>query len=157
MKIVFRSCLLMWLALFTLNAGAQSICSVSSTGVNFGTYDPKSSANVDVTGTVTVTCQATVSLGILYTVKLSAGSSGAFSQRKMLNGAATLNYQVYTNSARTTVWGDGSSSTTYPTDGYLLQVLTPVTNTYTAYGRLTGSQNVIAGSYIDTLTVLVTY
>ncbi len=138
-------------------AQAQQICSSATNPVAFGLYDPQSSAHLDNTGSITVTCQATVSLLIGYTVKLSTGSSGAYSQRKMLSGANSLNYQVYTNSARTSIWGDGSSSTSFITDGYLLQLLTPVVKTYTVYGRLPGSQNAKAGSYLDTLTVLITY
>jgi hypothetical protein len=138
-------------------AQAQQLCSASSNPVSFGLYDPQSSAHLDNTGSITVTCQATVSLLIGYTVKLSAGSSGAYAQRKMLSGTNSLNYQAYANAARTSVWGDGSSSTSFVTDGYLLQVLTPVSKTYTVYGRVPGSQNVKAGSYLDTLTVLITY
>jgi len=136
---------------------AQQICSSATNPVAFGLYDPQSSAHVDNTGSITVTCQATVSLLIGYSVKLSAGSSGAYSQRKMLSGTNSLNYQVYTDAARTSIWGDGSSSTGFIADGYLLQVLTPVVRTYTVYGRVPGSQNVKAGSYLDTLTVLITY
>ncbi|MBG7617846.1 spore coat protein U domain-containing protein [Herbaspirillum sp. AP02] len=136
---------------------AQQICSSASNPVAFGLYDPQSSAHLDNTGNITVTCQATVSLLIGYTVKLSAGSSGAYASRKMLSGANSLNYQVYTDSARTSVWGDGSSSTGFIADGYLLQVLTPVVKSYTVYGRVPGSQNAKAGSYLDTLTVLITY
>lgn len=136
---------------------AQQVCSSASNPVAFGLYDPQSSAHLDNTGSITVTCQATVSLLIGYSVKLSAGSSGAYSQRKMLSGTNSLNYQVYTDAARTSIWGDGSSSTGFIADGYLLQVLTPVVRTYTVYGRVPGSQNVKAGSYLDTLTVLITY
>lgn len=155
------ACLGLLLALLCLGAAtpaaAQTLCSASSSPVAFGLYDPQSSNNFDNTGTITVTCQATASLLIGYTVKLSAGNSGAFSQRKMLSGVNTLNYQAYIDAARSSVWGDGSSSTTYVSDGYLLQILTPVVRNYTVYGRIPGSQNVKAGSYVDTLTILITY
>ncbi|EIJ47803.1 spore coat U domain-containing protein [Herbaspirillum sp. GW103] len=138
-------------------AQAQQLCSAASNPVSFGLYDPQSSNHIDNSGSITVTCQATVSLLIAYTVKLSAGSSGAYAQRKMLSGTNSLNYQAYLDAARTQVWGDGSSSTGFITDGYLLQVLAPVSRSYTVYGRVPGSQNVKAGSYLDTLTVLITY
>ena len=51
----------------------------------------------------------------------------------------------------------GTSGSSYNTGAYLLSVLTPVTNTYTAYGRIPALQNVYAGVYTDTLTILVTY
>ncbi|WP_180937443.1 Csu type fimbrial protein [Herbaspirillum seropedicae] len=138
-------------------AGAQQVCSASSSPVSFGLYDPQSSATIDNAGSISVTCQATVSLLMAYTVKLSSGNSGALSQRKMLSGANSLNYQVYTDAARSSIWGDGSSGTSFISDAYLLQVLTPVVRHYTVYGRVPGSQNVKAGSYLDTLTILITY
>lgn len=149
--------LLLLLLGVSMPAGAQQVCSASSNPVAFGIYDPQSSATVDNAGSITVTCQATVSLLMSYTVKLSSGNSGALSQRKMLSGVNSLNYQVYTDAARSIIWGDGSSGTNYITDGYLLQVLTPVVKHYTVYGRVPGSQNVKAGSYLDTLTILITY
>ncbi|MEN2671650.1 spore coat U domain-containing protein [Herbaspirillum huttiense] len=154
---VSLAALALLIALAAGPAQAQQLCSAASNPVSFGLYDPQSSSNLDNTGNITVTCQATASLLIAYTVKLSAGSSGAYAQRKMLSGANSLNYQVYHDAARTSVWGDGSSSTSFVSDGYLLQVLTPVSRTYTVYGRVPGSQNVKAGSYLDTLTVLITY
>ncbi len=155
-----RLAILLCLALGLLAATsvrAQTLCSATSTPVAFGVYDPQSNSNLDNSGGITVTCQATVSLLVAYTVKLSSGNSGAFAQRKMLNGATALNYQAYIDATRTTIWGDGSSSTAYATDGYLLQVLTPVIKNYTVYGRVTANQNVKAGSYLDTLTILITY
>ncbi|NUU03512.1 Csu type fimbrial protein [Herbaspirillum robiniae] len=157
MHMLFKLMIAIALALAASASQAQQICSASATTLSFGTYDPQSSANIDNTATITVSCQATISLLIAYTVKLSSGNSGAYSQRKMLNGTTPLNYQVYQDNARTSVWGDGSSSTTYITDGYLLQLLTPVVKQYTAYGRITGSQNVKAGAYADTLTILISY
>lgn len=145
------------LALASWNANAQ-LCTAAASSISFGTYNPQSSANVDNAGTITVTCQAILaSLLIAYNVQLSAGSSGSFSQRKMLNGTNTMNYQVYSNGTHTTVWGDGTASTSYITDGYLLQLIGPVSKTYQVYGRIPGSQNVQAGTYIDTLTILITY
>lgn len=156
MKMLFRLLITLCLAAAGSTAQAQ-ICSASATSLNFGIYNPQSSSNVDNTATISVSCQATLSLLMIYSVKLSSGSSGSFAQRKMLSGANTLNYQVYDDSARSTIWGDGTSSTNFITDGYLLQVLGPVVKTYTAYGRTPGSQNAKAGAYTDTLTILVTY
>jgi spore coat protein U-like protein len=157
MKTLLKLMFAATLSLLSLQAQAQ-LCTASATSVSFGQYNPQSSANVDNTGTITVTCQAVLaSLLIVYNVQLSTGSSGAFSQRKMLNGTTPMNYQLYSNSAHSTVWGDGTSSTSYVTDGYLLQLIGPVSKSYTVYGRVTGSQNVKAGAYVDTVTILITY
>ena len=154
-----RAAILALLLVAGTPAGAQQVCSASSSPVSFGLYDPQSSATIDNVGSIsdTVAWQVTVSLLMAYTVKLSSGNSGALSQRKMLSGANSLNYQVYTDAARSNIWGDGSSGTSFISDGYLLQVLTPVVKHYTVYGRVPGSQNVKAGSYLDTLTILITY
>jgi len=157
MKTLLKLLFAATLALLSLQARAQ-LCTTSATPISFGLYNPQSSTVTYNTGTVTVTCQAVVaSLVIIYNVQLSTGNSGAYAQRKMLNGTTTMDYQLYTNSSHSIVWGDGTSSTQQVTDGYLLQVIGPVSKSYTVYGRLAGSQNVKAGAYTDTVTILVTY
>ena len=138
------------------NAQAQA-CTASSLPVAFGIYDPKSALPSETTGTITVVCQASVALLVAYTVKLNGGSSGSIGARKMNTSGSQLSYQIYMDAARTIVWGDGTSSSSYNVGGYLLSVLVPVTTNYTAYGRITALQNVYAGAYTDTLTILVTY
>src|SRR5580658_941909 len=41
--------------------------------------------------------------------------SGTYTTRTMLSGANKLDYNLYTNAAETTVWGNGTGSTTYDT------------------------------------------
>ena len=136
-------------------AHAQA-CTASATPVAFGTYDPKSNLPTSSTGTVTIVCQSTVGLLVAYSVKLSSGA-GTLQARKMITAGSQLNYQIYLDPTYTQIWGDGSGGTGYNVGGYLLAVLVPVTTNYTAYGRITALQNVYAGSYTDTLTILVTY
>lgn len=147
--------------LLTVLCGMQNVqaqtCNASATTVAFGNYDPKASLPNDITGSVSVVCQATISLLVAYTVKLSAGSSGNINARKMITSGSQLSYQIYTDPTHTSVWGDGSGGTVFNSGGYLLAVLVPVTTNYIAYGRITALQNVYAGAYTDTLTILVTY
>lgn len=156
MKTLFKLLLALCLGVACTAVQAQG-CTASASTLSFGVYNPQASGNVDNTGNITVTCQATISLLVSYTVKLSAGNSALFSQRKLTGTTTPMNYQVYLDSTRSTIWGDGSTSTSFILDGYLLQVLTPVVKQYTVYGRIPGSQNVAAGAYTDTLTILVTY
>jgi spore coat protein U-like protein len=137
-------------------AQAQT-CTVSATTMAFGTYDPKSNIASTTTGNVSVTCQATVSLLVSYSVKLGGGGGGSITARKMSTSGSQLSYQVYKDALLTQIWGDGTSGTSYYTGGYLLAVLVPVTTIYVAYGQISALQNVYAGSYTDTLTILVTY
>jgi len=143
-----------WIAWMPQNAWAAIIsCTVSATAVNFGNYTPFSPAAVDASGTVTVNC-----LGVLggnFTVKLNTGGSGTFSPRRMYKGTDTLNYNLYTNSGRTTIWGDGTGGTFFPTVNCGLACL-GADNNFTTYGRIPGSQNTtVPGSYSDTITVTV--
>lgn len=141
-------------ALTSANVYAAT-CSVAAIGVAFGNYD--SSSNSDSTGTVTVSCFSLLLDSVSYTIALSKGS-GQFSPRQLKSGSNTLNYNVYTTNARTTIWGNGTSSTSMVSDSYnIIIAITPIVRSYTAYGRIPASQNVTSGTYTDTLDVTVTY
>lgn len=126
-------------------------CTVSTSPVAFGSVNTLSGGNVDATGGVTVTCTN----GTPWAAAANAGSgSGAsMATRKMASGANTLSYTLYTDSARTSVWGDGTSATAQ------------VSNTgsgsaqlFTVYGRvLAGQASAPAGSYSDTVSVTISY
>lgn len=136
------------LLLCSLKVTAQ--CSASTIGVAFGTIDPFSASTVDSTGTITVTCLVVNS----YSVSLSTGASGTYSPRTLVSGANTLNYNLFLNSARSTIWGDGTGGTSL-VSGSIGLLLLP--NNHTIYGRIPGGQNLASGSYSDTITVTVTY
>ena len=71
-------------------------------------------------------------------------------RRAMSAGAHGMNYQLYSDAARTTVWGT--------TGGDLVNATgTGVQVDHTVYGRVAASQNVAVGSYTDTVNVTVTY
>lgn len=147
------------LALGALASSTHASCSASAVPTLFGSYNPLSASANDSTGSVTVTCGINA-IAILqsYTVALSTGSSGSYAPRRLHAGASTLQYQLYRDAGRTSVWGDGSGGTAIVSGGFLLSVLVPVSATHTVYGRLPGLQTTAtAGSYTDTITVTVTY
>ncbi|MBC7700637.1 spore coat U domain-containing protein, partial [Aquabacterium sp.] len=126
--------------------------------VGFGAYNPASGTANDATGAALVTCTN----GSTYTVSLdaevNAGGASVFSNRRMRIGATTdyLGYQLYLDSGRTTIWGDGAnSSSVSPTTGTFTG--NGSQQSYTVYGRITTGNYVTAGSYTDTVTVTVTY
>lgn len=155
---VLRMLVALSLAVAPCLAHAIASCSVSATSVSFGTYNPLSASHTNSTGTVTVSCSliGILSLLVSYNINLSKGGSATFNPRRMTSGANTLNYNLYTNSTRTTIWGDNTSGTSRISDGYLLGLGTTVRN-YTVYGRVPALQNVAAGAYADTITVTVNY
>ena len=136
-------------AAFNINS-----CSISLTAINFGAFDPLSDDLA--TGTVSMTCTVGGSgNALVQPVSLSAGS-GTFATRTLKSGTNTLEYNIYTNSARTTVWGDGSGSTStgsisFSTTG------TNQTSSATLYGKIPSKPKVVPGSYSDSITATVTY
>lgn len=139
-------------------AHAVANCSTSATVLAFGGYNPFSVTALDSTGDITVSCTlgGIVSLLVSYEIKLSSGGAGSFSPRRMANGANTINYNLYTSSGRTTIWGNGTSSTGTVSDSYLLGIGTTVRH-YSVYGRVPALQNARSGGYLDSITVTVEY
>jgi spore coat protein U-like protein len=133
-------------------------CEVSASGVGFGVYDVFTSSPTDAAGNVSVSCSllGLLSLLVSYDIRLSAGTSGTYSTRTMAGAGNSLAYNLYKDSARNSIWGDGSSGTQTVSDGYLLGLLT-VTRHYPVYGRIPPNQNVSPGSYLDTIFVTVIY
>lgn len=132
-------------------------CEVAATGVNFGTYDPLNASDTEATGNVAVTCRVVLlGLVVTYEVELNTGGSGTYFPREMTSGTSTLEYQLYIDSARNTVWGDGTGATDTWSFGSLIQVGTHTEN-FPVYGTIPSGQMVAAGSYSDTITVTVIY
>lgn len=138
-------------------SAAAQLCNATSSAVNFNTYDPFSTTVNDTAGSVTVTCTATVAIGVVYTLKLDGGAGGTIATRRMAQGSSQLFYQLYTTTGRSTIFGDGTGGSTFVTDGYLLGVIAPVIKTYSVYGRITARQNVAAGAYNDAVTILLSF
>ncbi len=89
-------------------------CSVAATGVNFGAYDISLAAPDDSTGDVTVTCSYVPPGGatdVNLQASLSPGISGSYSPRQMASGPARLNYNLFLDAARSSIWGNGLSGT----------------------------------------------
>lgn len=138
--------------------GLGCSCSITADPLDFGNYNPLSGANVDATGNVTVECGALV-LGAFfsYEVTLSTGASGNAAGRTMSNGSGTMSYNLYTDSSRTVVWGDGSGGTGTITNSYTLSILFPRSDDFPVYGRLPSGQNAETGSYSDTIVATVIF
>ena len=84
-------------------AFAAEECTVSTTGVNFGTYDPTSGTAVTAQGTIEVLCRGNA---LNVTIAIGTGGSNSFANRRMTDGTTDLFYNLYTTAARTTIFGD---------------------------------------------------
>ncbi len=141
---------------FTACASAQS-CTVTAASGNYGSVNVLSGSSIDTTSSFTVNCSGCISpLGCTYNVciQFDQGSPSSNSSiRYMGSGANTVQHELYTDAARTHVWGSwGYGASQYGTAGVNLNVTVPflssASQAYTVYGRLAaGQQTAIPGTY----------
>ncbi len=150
-----------WLTAPVALAGID--CSVSSSGVNFGAYDPTVATPKDAVGTLTVSCTYVGTGGSTeahFQVFLSPGLSGNYRQRQMASGVNRLNYNLYMDAARSQLLGDNSNSTER-LEGELRVGPGVGNNTrttaYSMYGRIPALQDAKSGSYADTIVVTLQF
>ena len=140
--------------LFALPAmQSMAACTVTVTSaLAFGSYSVFTPTDTTGNGAFAVrNCSAGKTT---YTASLNKGS-GSFATRTMTSSGNSLQYNLYTSNALTSVWGDGTGSTstvagngtTSPTGG----------STITIYGSIPAQQDVPAGSYSDTITITISF
>ena len=137
-----------------VTATVISSCIASGTSLNFGSAIDPTSASVplDTTATLTVQCTSTTPYSVALNAGTNAGGNANFTARSVRNGIKTLGYQLYTDSLRAVVWGDGTNLTA-PVVG----LGTGSNQSLTIYGRLPSLTGAAPGTYTDTVTVTVTY
>ena len=136
-------------ATFTVQVTIVATCTINSAStLNFGSQGVFT-ANVDQTSTIQVQCTNTTP----YNIGLDAGTgTGAtVAVRKMTSGGTTVNYTLYSDSGRTTVWGTTIGTNTVAATG------SGAAQSYTVYGRIPAQTTPAPGTYADTVTVTVTY
>ena len=148
-----------WLAAVLFVSGAAraaAVCTVSTSGIAFGSFNPLPGQSADTNGTISVTCTGTPGDSTNYTVTVSQGL-GSFAQRKMTSGTDILSYNLYRDSSCTQVWGDGSGSTYSIADTMTLSSTSNSRN-YVVYSRIASGQNAAkARIYSDNVLVTITY
>jgi spore coat protein U-like protein len=139
----------------SVTATVAPSCKISTTSLNFLTYDPivaNAATPLNGTGTVSVTCTsgmdhaATITLGEGITPK--SGSSAALPQRQMTGpGGSHLSYALFKDAARSMVWSSAGVS----------HVGTGLQEIFTVYGSVDQGQNVPVGDYSDTVQAIITF
>lgn len=140
-------------------------CTVSSTGLAFGPYQPltfagaMSSAAATSSATISLVCNGIVNGGP-YTIALgpsAAGGGDGISTRYLskANGGANMAFNVYREPTYATIWGDGVAG------GYLIggTLASGDSNqSHTVYGRIAAGQNTLGpGSYAALLTITLSW
>jgi len=139
---------------FNVSTNVTASCAVSGADLTFADIDPLANASTatDGTSTISVTCSNTTP----YNIGLSAGggAGSTVSTRKMTHtdGTSTLGYALYSDSGRTTNWGETVDTDTVAGTG------TGAVQNLTVYGQIaSGQQTAKVGAYSDIVTVTVTY
>jgi spore coat protein U-like protein len=137
------------LLLLIYSTNVWAVCNFGTvSGVNFGAYNVFSSTPDDSTGSIQIICVPSATV----LITLSTGQSGVYSTRTMKSGAAnTLNYNLYADSSRTSIWGNGTGGS------FQVQVNNVRNVTLNIYGRTPALQDVAVGSYTDNITVTITF
>ena len=96
---------------FPQSASAQS-CTTTVTAVSFGNADVTAATPTDTTAELKVSCSGyAAGTTLLACPALGAGSGGVVSGRRVMlrfSGSQTLDYELYSNSGRTQVWGSAA-------------------------------------------------
>lgn len=137
-------------------SGLGCSCTVSPTGVAFGSYVTTSPTAKTANGNVAVTCSALVIYTASYVISLAKGNSTTYTPRFMNLSGVHLNYNLYTTAAFTSIWGDATGGTVTVSDSYTSIGLSTTRN-YTVFGQIPALQPVGPGTYTDTVLVTVTY
>ena len=128
----------------TVTASVQPTCAIETVN-NLAFGDVLFDADTDQDTTIDVFCNTATG-----TLTLDGGTNGALAGRLMSDGTNTLPYQLYTDAARTTVFGDGTGGTD--------TVSVTGSQTVTVYGRVTQSDAQAAtpsAGYTDDVTVTI--
>lgn len=137
---------------FTVSATVQADCVITSaSNLAFGTVGALN-ADVDSTSTISVKCTNTTP----YDIGLNAGTAtGATVSSRSMTGAgtspATLSYELFSDTDRTTNWGDTVGTDTVSGTG------TGSAIDHTVFGRIPAQSAPKPDSYSDTITITVTY
>ena len=139
----------------SVSATVGHSCAIDSNPMAFGAYDrvvANASTALEATATVVSTCTSGAAALITMNAGASAGSGSADAPvRRMTAGAGEyLVYQVYSDVARGTVWGNSA-----PTGVALTG--TGVSQTLTAYGSVPSAQLAAQGVYSDQIGVTITF
>lgn len=155
------------LAAAPLVQAAPYICTPTSNTIAFGAYNPLP-ASPDTTGTASFVIACTDAGGVKnknttinYTVTLSGQ---ALRQLAPPTGTDRLNFNLYTDSARSIVWGDGTGGTATITGSIAVPGKSTASSApITYYGKITAAQDVSANSpgpapttYSQSLTMTLT-
>lgn len=132
---------------------AITSCTVSVSGVVFGTYTPLTTTALLANGLVNIACSG-INGNNAVTIDLSQGVSGSYTTRTLTSGALALTYNLYSDAAYTQVWGNGTGGSVV--GSATIRRRAPNAS-LPVYGAVAAGQDPAPGAYGDTILVSVNY
>jgi len=155
-------CLILLLPLFACPASADTTCTGTMTNLTFA---PTSGGVTDSTATLSVTCNTfglivlgNAKVNMCVSIRSGTDGGGNLNPRRLINTFNDpMNMQLYSDAARTAIWGSRGNATV--PNPVLLQFDYPVpvlggnqTRTATLYGRIPAQAGLNAGTYTNRFT-----
>ena len=134
---------------FNVQVTIAATCVVdSATTLDFGTQGVLA-ANIDQTSAINVTCTDTTP----YNIGLDKGLHGASVTTRQMKaaGPALINYSLFSDTGRTTNWGNTVGTDTVAATG------TGSAQPFTVFGRIPPQPSPLAALYTATITITVTF
>ncbi len=95
-------------------------CNVTASDLDFGDFNPLAGDQAAVAA-VSVDCTGVIDVAPSVVTTLNGGVHGAISARRMsAGGGEYLDYNIYTTSQHSTVWGDGTTGSSVSVSGGLV-------------------------------------
>jgi spore coat protein U-like protein len=134
---------------FRVSARVKGLCAMDANDVSFGTHSARSGSQVQGAPLLQATCTPEAS----YYVTISEGRSpGASVERRRMQSDASqhaVDYQLYSDASRSTVWGAGTNAVTGVGTGAPLD--------HAVFGVMAPAELVPAETYSDTVSVRIFY
>jgi spore coat protein U-like protein len=144
----------------SVTASVAANCTIATTPVAFGTYDPLSGTDLTNTGSVGITCVKNA----VPTITLDLGSNASGTTRRMKGASVTpdmLAYELYQPPSITPNTACGALTQVWGTTGAAIfsPGAAPSKNarTYNVCGKVTAGQDVQVDSYSDTVNAVVNF
>jgi len=144
---------------FNVTTTVLDRCTVSSSSISFGSYDPTSATSLRAQGAITAKCTKgdAISVALNQGANPAPGSTPVAPIRRMTDGASHyLPYHIYIAAPPNRAeWGSGAAGKNEPPAQIAAGVNLPVV--FTTYGALSAGTNAPAGEYSDIVIAIVTF
>ena len=128
-----------------VTATIEDSCTITAGSMAFGLVDLTTGTDHDTSATITLSCTN----GAGYSVAMGNGNNYASGSHNLSDGTDVIPYDIYSDSARVSVW-EGATEVTGTAGADDVELV--------AYGRIPSTAgNVPAGDYSDTVSVTVTF